>query len=170
MKTEFISDIGSIHPDILKEMRKLFYNCFDSELFLDANLWILQFTTKLVGFAALQKKDGYYIIWNVCTDIGHKLGNELMSEIVKWAYKKVDLKLMVEIKNPYFHNAFKVYLRNNFKVDKIANGLIYMSKLKNEPKKYKLDDYKYLLQLIELSKIDPKMVRLLHSFKANSRI
>lgn len=138
-----------------KKIKLMYTRCFGSSLHLNKEYtWVFQYTDTIVGFAALEYNKNAYIIWNVCTDLDEKnVGQQLIAEIVNWAYKKDDLGLFVSLKNPYFHNAFKLYLRNGFTVSKVYDDKIYMKKLKDDERHKRIDDYDYFLLLIKISKL-----------------
>ena len=173
MEFDFFKDIFN-HPMYKKFQKKIemmYTRCFGSTLNPNIGMtWVFQYSSdkkKMLGFATLEERDGRYTIWNVCTDLDERdIGQQLISAIVNWAYKKVDLDLFVDLKNPYFHNAFKLYLRNGFNVVNVYNQKVYMKRGKMDRKKRKLSDCDYLLSLIDLSKMtDFNIMYLLQTFK-----
>jgi hypothetical protein len=75
--------------------------------------------TEFFGIADLTPDHPHtkYTLWSVCIDVSllnatPSLGQQLLRAIIDWS--DFDLDLYVDLKNPFFHKAFKLYLKNRF--------------------------------------------------------
>jgi hypothetical protein len=116
-----------------------------------------------------------YTLWSVCIDVSllnalPSLGQQLLTAIVDWS--DFDLDLYVDLKNPFFHKAFKLYLKNKFTLKDIVQFpgssklYIHMYREKINPKSViSISDTEYIKLLLKY-KDYPEIRDLVQQYKA----
>jgi hypothetical protein len=135
--------------------------------------------TEFFGIADLTPdhpdKPTKYTLWSVCIDVSllnalPSLGQQLLTAIVDWS--DFDLDLYVDLKNPFFHKAFKLYLKNRFTLKDIVQFsgssklYIHMYREKTNPKSViSISDTEYIKLLLKY-KDYPEIRDLVQQYKA----
>jgi len=137
--------------------------------------------TEFFGIADLTPdhpdKPTKYTLWSVCIDVSllnamPSLGQQLLTAIVDWSDFDFDLDLYVDLKNPFFHKAFKLYLKNRFTLEDIVQFsgssklYIHMYRKKINPKSViSISDTEYIKLLLKY-KDYPEIPEICDQYKA----
>lgn len=133
--------------------------------------------TEFFGIADLTPDHPHtkYTLWSVCIDVSllnatPSLGQQLLTAIINWS--DFDLDLYVDLKNPFFHKAFKLYLKNRFTPKDIvifpgnSKKYIHMYRENTNPKSVmSISDSEYIKLLLKY-KDYPEIRDLVQQYKA----
>lgn len=133
--------------------------------------------TEFFGIADLTPDHPHtkYTLWSVCIDVSllnatPSLGQQLLRAIIDWS--DFDLDLYVDLKNPFFHKAFKLYLKNRFTPKDIvifpgnSKKYIHMYRENTNPKSVmSISDSEYIKLLLKY-KDYPEIRDLVQQYKA----
>lgn len=133
--------------------------------------------TEFFGIADLTPDHPHkkYTLWSECIDVSllnatPSLGQQLLTAIIDWS--DFDLDLYVDLKIPFFHKAFKLYLKNRFTPKDIvifpgnSKKHIHMYRENTNPKSVmSISDSEYIKLLLKY-KDYPEIRDLVQQYKA----